>query len=223
MNTLRSHVALIILGAGFAAIGYLRLYDTSLFTDSTRYVIWGTSFSHARGFVDDTQPDPERYVVNAPLYSVVLSPVLLVFPYSLFAAKAWTLAIGVGALMMFYLWLFRRLGKRAALVGTLILAANPMMLVLATEAMSEMAFVLLAILTVVFFETTDTSKPSFSGNHLSLLLTLSLLPLLREVSVALVGAYLVVLLFQKQYKFALWLVIGVGVFLGALRSAGSSA
>jgi tetratricopeptide (TPR) repeat protein len=215
VSTIKRHVALIIICAGFAAVGYLRINDSSLYTDSTRYVIWGTSFSHARGFVDATQPDAERYVVNAPLYSAVLSPVLLFFPYSLVAAKLWTLLIGVGALIVFYIWLGRRYGNSAAVVGTLILAANPLMLVMATEAMSEMSFIVLAILAVMLFETIDTGKPSLSGNHLVLLLVLGLLPLLREVSVGLVGAYVVVLLFKKQYKSAVAPIVGVAVFLGA--------
>ena len=74
---LREHRWIILLSLVFLALGVLRLNDLSLYTDSTRYVIWGTSFAHARGFVDKTQPDPERYVVNAPLYSVLIAPVLL--------------------------------------------------------------------------------------------------------------------------------------------------
>ncbi len=205
------HIFLALTCLSFVVLGLLRLNDTSLYTDSTRYVIWGTSFSHLKGFVDDTQPDPERYVVNAPLYSVVLAPILLVFPYSLVAAKVWTLLIGVCSLVLFYIWLSRRIGRTPALIGTLILAFNPLMLVMATEAMSEMCFVAMMILALILLDSLDGKTSALSRNSISLLIILSFLPLLREVSIALVGAMVIVLLIKRNYAPAIWIVVGASV------------
>jgi tetratricopeptide (TPR) repeat protein len=205
------YVLLTLTCLGFVILGFLRLNDTSLYTDSTRYVIWGTSFSHARGFIDDTQPDPERYVLNAPLYSVVLAPILLFFPNSLFAAKIWTLLLGVFVLVLFFIWLNRRLGTLLALVGTLILACNPLMLVMATEAMSEMCFLAMTIATMILLDLYEGDRTILSRNSIILLLILSFLPLLREVSVALVGAVVIVLILEKYYKIAFGIVIGAVV------------
>lgn len=207
----KGRVALVLICLGFIAFGFLRLNDTSLYTDSTRYVIWGTSFSHARGFVDNTQPDPERYVVNAPLYSVVLAPVLLFFPFSLVAAKIWTLLLGACSLYLFFVWLSRRLGSTLALIGTLMLACNPLMLVMATEAMSEMCFIGLTILAMILLESLDGEKNFATSTSTSLLVILSLLPLLREVSVALVGAVVIVLLAKRHYRNAMWIALGATV------------
>ncbi|HEY6951746.1 MAG TPA: hypothetical protein VI758_05025, partial [Bacteroidota bacterium] len=206
---------LIFICVAFAVTGYLRLNDASLYTDSTRYVIWGTSFAHGHGFIDDTQPDPERYVVNAPLYSVVLAPALLFFPNSLAAAKIWTLMIGVCALVLFFVWLKRRFGPTQAVIGTLILACNPLMIVMATEAMSEMCFLALTFLTMIILEDFETEEKLLSRNSVYLLIILSFLPLLREVSIALVGAVIIVLLRKKQYRHAIWFAVGTAVVAAA--------
>ena len=210
----KPHIFLILACFSFVTLGILRLNDTSLYTDSTRYVIWGTSFSHGRGFVDDTQPDAERYVVNAPLYSVVLAPVLLVFPDSLLAAKVWTLLIGVCSLVLFYVWLNRRLGAVAAIIGTLMLAFNPLMLVMATEAMSEMCFLALIALVMLLLDSFHEESFISSRDSIALVIILSVLPLLREVSVALVGAVVIVLLFKKRYASAIWVAVGTAVLIG---------
>jgi tetratricopeptide (TPR) repeat protein len=204
----RTYTLLALICLGFVIFGFLRLNDTSLYTDSTRYVIWGTSFSQAKGLVDNTQPDPERYVVNAPLYAVVLAPMLLFFPYSLVAAKVLTLLLGVLVLILFFLWLNRRLGTPAALVGTMILAFNPLMLVMATEAMSEMCFLALMFLAFLLIDSFEGDGKVWSRNFVYLLLIVSFLPLLREVSVALVGAVIIVFLFKKYNRHALWIAVG---------------
>jgi tetratricopeptide (TPR) repeat protein len=214
-HSIRTYALLAMTCLGFFIFGLLRLNDTSLYTDSTRYVIWGTSFSHAKGLVDNTQPDPERYVVNAPLYSVVLAPVLLFFPYSLIAAKVWTLLLGVVTLILFFVWLKRQLGTLPALVGTMILAFNPLMLVMATEAMSEMCFLLLMMLALILLDAFDGDTMISSRNSVVLLIILSFLPLLREVSIALVGAVFIVFLLKKYYKSAVWVAVGAGALTAA--------
>ena len=208
------HVLLALTCLGFVIFGYLRLNDTSLYTDSTRYVIWGTSFGHAKGFVDNTQPDPERYVVNAPLYSVVLAPVLLMFPYSLIAAKIWTLLLGVCVLALFFVWLRRRVGDVPALLGTMVLAFNPLMLVMATEAMSEMCFLALIILVLILLESYNGETSDRSHTFIWLLVILSFLPVLREVSVALLGAITVVFFLRRYYSAVVWIVVGAAVVAG---------
>ena len=59
---------------GFTAVGLFRLNDLSLYTDSTRYLIWANSLATGSGFLDPTSSEPTRFVMNAPLYSVLLVP-----------------------------------------------------------------------------------------------------------------------------------------------------
>jgi tetratricopeptide (TPR) repeat protein/4-amino-4-deoxy-L-arabinose transferase-like glycosyltransferase len=215
IQVLKNHLSGTLVCLLFLVLGILRLNDTSLYTDSTRYVIWGTSFSQGKGLVDNTQPDPERYVVNAPLYSIVLAPVLLVFPFSLAAAKLWTLCIGVCAVALFYVWLFRRLGPTQAFIGALVLASNPLMIVMATEAMSEMCFIALALIAMILWESVEEGQTIQQKNWVFLFIVLSILPILREVSIALTAAVVVVLLVKRNYKHSLWIVAGTGILLGA--------
>ena len=80
----------------FFVMGIARINDLTLYTpDSIRYLIWGNSLAHGHGFVDDTQPDPDRYVVHAPLVSVLLVPVEALFPRSVEAAKVLIVLFGV--------------------------------------------------------------------------------------------------------------------------------
>ena len=206
---------LVVLCLVFLVLGVFRLNDLSLYTDSTRYVIWGTSFAQVRGLVDNTQPDPERYIVNAPLYSVFLSPILLFFPHSLAAAKIWTLLWGLGFLIAFYAFLKRLLGTPMAILGLLPLVFNPLFLLISTEVLSESSFLALVFLTFLLTETLADPERASSRQFVTLLVIVSALILLREVAVALVGAALLHFIARKEYKRAAAILVGVLLFFGA--------
>ncbi|HVN48775.1 MAG TPA: glycosyltransferase family 39 protein [Bacteroidota bacterium] len=186
----------------FFFLGIARLNDLSLYTDSTRYLAWGNSIAHGQGFVDDTQPVPEYYVVNAPLYSIVLAPVLILFPMSLIAAKIWTLLWGVLSIILFYFLMKRMASDSAALLATAMFAFNPLTLTLFTEVLSEAPF--LCILFSLFFlleQRTTTSTLRWQTPLLVILL--GVVALLREVGAAFVAAAIVFLFFKNQRKLVL--------------------
>lgn len=208
----RQHYAIALVLVSFFVLGLLRLNDLSVYSDSTRYVIWGTSFSQGKGFVDDTQPLPEYYVVNAPLYSVVLSPALLLFPFSLTAAKIVTLLFGCVALWLFYQWAKKQSTERFALLLTIILAWLPFTVVLATEALSETLFLTTLFLLLLFAEKYFAGTLSLKEKIFALIL-LALLPLIREIGfVFLFAAALVLFSENRKYdsltvllaSFVLW-------------------
>ncbi|MEP0823235.1 MAG: hypothetical protein HRF44_10345, partial [Ignavibacterium sp.] len=60
--TRRTTLVLAALIALFLTAGFLRLNDRSLYSDSTRYLIWGNSIASGNGFLDDTRPNPSRFV-----------------------------------------------------------------------------------------------------------------------------------------------------------------
>ena len=214
-STLREHRWIVLISLLFVLLGGLRLNDISLYTDSTRYVIWGTSFAHAKGLVDDTQPDPEWYVVNAPFFSVLLSPVLLFFPYSLLAAKVWTLLWGVAFIIAFYHLLLRFFGKTPAIIGALLVACNPLVLLFSTEVLSESAFLTLVAVCFIALERLESENGSHRRDMIILFGIASLIVLLREVAIALVGSLVLYLLLRKQYKIAIILFAGFAVCFGA--------
>jgi tetratricopeptide (TPR) repeat protein len=209
------HRWLITLCLIFLVLGIFRLNDLSLYTDSTRYVIWGNSFAHLKGLVDDTQPEPERYIVNAPLYAVLLSPALILFPLSLTAAKVWTLFWAILFLVIFYLFLGRSVGKSTAILGVLPLVFNPLFLLISTEVLSEACFFALAFLCFLLLERIEDPESKGRRDFLFLVAILSCLLLLREVSIALVGAVVLYFLLRREDKRAAFVVLGAAAFYGA--------
>lgn len=222
---------LILIAFLFCILGLLRLNDLSLYTDSTRYLIWGNSIAHGKGFVDDTQPEPKYYVVNAPLFSFILAPVLLFFPLSLIAAKVWTLLWGICALILFFRWLHNSYGQTTALVATLILALNPMALVLMSEVLSEAPFLCIVFGTILLWEQIEKAHcPRWK--FILLIVILSTTMLLREVGAALVITSIFFLFFRKRRTlasivffftaaiFALWTYRNLGM-IGAPESSQS--
>ena len=211
----REHRWVVFLCLVFLTLGALRLNDLSLYTDSTRYVIWGTSFAHAIGFVDETQPDPEYYVVNAPLYSVLIAPALFFFPFSLLAAKVWTLFWGIGFILAFYAMLRYFFGKTAATLGLLPIVFHPLLLLLSTEVLSEAAFLTFVSVGFLALERLEREAETDKRDLIIVLLVTSFIVLLREVAIALVGSILLYFLVRKQYKRALLVLASFAAFFAA--------
>ena len=210
ISILRTHFLLLSVLIVFFLLGLFRLNDLSLYTDSTRYLIWGNSIAHARGWIDDTQPEPERYVVNAPFFPVLLAPALLIVPFSLYASKIWTLLWGVAALVLLYRWLERSLGRTGAQIGVLLLAFNPMMLVLSTEVLSEAPFL---VVLIGAFLLLDRALTTFDDRRpfLELVALLSVVVLLREVAITLVIAVALLFLYRRRPSRAAFVIAAAAV------------
>lgn len=211
----------ILVAAIFLALGILRLNDLFLYTpDGARYLIWGNSIARGEGYLDATQPEPLRYVVHAPLYAALLAPVELFFPMAVVPAKAWTLAWGLLALALLYLWLDRTAGRAGAFAGTAMLAFNPGFLVFATEVMSEAPFTAFLLASVIL-----TTKAASGGGlarreWILLAAAASTIGLLREVGVA-VTLCVVVALWRADRRKAIAVAVLAGACLGLwhLRNA----
>ena len=211
--TRRHQIILVLLLMSFAAAGLLRLNDLSLYTDSTRYVIWAESLGRGLGWVDETQPEPEAYVVNAPFYPVLLLPSQWTASTSLAAAKVLTLAFGLGALALLFFWMRRLFTPATALALTGLVAATPLTLVMFTEALSEAPFFLLMFLVLLLRERTLNRELTRAETALTVA-AMALLPLLREISIALVAAFLLDAVVRKQYRIATLVAISVLTTVG---------
>lgn len=211
--TQRHSILLLLILALFAAAGMLRLNDLSLYTDSTRYVIWAESLSRGLGWLDDTQPLPEAYVVNAPFYPLLLIPSQWIAGASLTAAKVLTLAYGLGALALLCFWLRRLFTPAAALALTGLVAATPLTLVMFTEALSEAPFFLLVFL-VLLLRDRVLNRELTRGETTVTVAALAFLPLLREASIALVAAFLLDAVVRKQRRIAALTAVGVISIVG---------
>lgn len=174
----------ILAAALFLAVGAMRLNDLFLYTpDSARYLIWGNSLARGEGYLDDTQPEALRYVVHAPLYPALITPVELLFPLQTVAVKAYTLLWGLLAMLLLYLWLYHLFGRVEAIAGALILGLNPGFLVYSTEILSEAPFIAFLLLSLYIVARADDVRGLSGPAWWTLLAATSLIGLLREVGI----------------------------------------
>ncbi|HZY10628.1 MAG TPA: hypothetical protein VFF29_05690 [Bacteroidota bacterium] len=221
-RSVKGQAGLFLLCSLFLSLGILRLNDLSLYTpDSSRYVIFGNSLAHGKGFVDDSQPVPQRFSINPPLYPLLLAPIEFFFPMSLIAVKIWTLIFGLTALVLFYRWILLSFGRTTAILSTVMLALNPLMLIYSSEALSEAPFIMLLVALFLYLEKYFVSSDHRRKVIIIFLTVISLLPLLREVGVAAVVAAAIFFFFRKRIKFGIAALLGAGICLGLwyLRNA----
>ncbi len=209
----RSEFALLgLLVVGFAAAGLFRLNDLSLYTDSTRYLIWANSLAGGEGFLDPTSPEPTRFVMNAPLYPVLLVPSQLIASWSLTAAKVWTLLWGAAAVALFYFWMRRFFSPLASFCAAAFMALHPLYFVASTEVLSEAPFIALLLAALLTFEPLIGQEGR--GRHLGVAaVVLILLPLVREVGFAFALAASIVLAHRKQIRPALAILGGAALLV----------
>lgn len=216
IRAIASRPLLLFLCAVFFLIGILRLNDLSLYNpDSTRYLIWGNSLAQGHGYVDDTQPDPDHYVIHAPLYALLIAPAEFFWPLSTIAVKFEMIFWGMTAIILFMLWMERLLGKMPALVGAILLMSNPLFLIYSTEVLSELPFLAAALGVFILYERlSDPSVLPKGGLFFFLMFSLSFLPLLREVGLALVAAAAIFHFIRRQPLSALAIIGSSGIILG---------
>ena len=215
IGAIKKHPLLVAACALFFVGGMLLLNDLSVYTpDSCRYLIWGNSLAHGHGYLDSTQPDPDKFVVHAPLYALLIAPVELFFPMSLIAVKVWTLLWGVLALILLYFWILPVFGRTAAICSTLILALNPAMLFFSTQVLSEGPFIVFVLLIFILLEKILQPEAPKAWLLWLFIAMLSIIPLLRETGIALVAAILFVFVSRRQRKRAVLVFAACAVVFG---------
>ncbi len=216
--SLRGNSGILILCVLFVVAGMLRLNRVSLYTpDSSNYLIWGNSIAHGKGFIDDTPPEINRFVVNAPLYAVLIAPVERFFPLSIPAVKFWTICWGALAVFLLYRYLLHYFSRGAALAGAACFAFNPAMVLFSTEMLSEAPFIVFLLAILLLLERVQPSEdaPRRPWAALLLIVLLATVGLLREAGVAIVAAGALYLYSVRMFKRAIIVVVLTALVLGA--------
>jgi tetratricopeptide (TPR) repeat protein len=197
-------ISIVALCIAFVVVGSLVINDLSIYTpDSARYLVWSNSLASFDGYKDGTLPEPQRYVIHAPLYPVLLAPIERIFPYSVIAAKYFTLLLGVVVLMLFYRWAAMKSGPLAALLGSILIVCNPLFLLYSTEILSEVPFVLALILFFVLFERYDHDAKLRPLWLVGVIATITSAIMLRELGIALLFSAVLYVISKKNWKEAL--------------------
>ncbi len=198
----------------FSLLGVLSLNDGMLYTpDSIRYLLWAQSLSQFNGFIDLAGAEPARYVVHAPLYSVLLAPFIAIFPGTVVTAKVISLALGVVLLLVSYRWMELRGGRWGARIGAFILALHPLVLLFSTHILSDVSFAVVLLWCFFIAEDRENKEVSLRGLKLALLITAAIF--LREVGLALWVSVVFFMVWRKDFRAAAMVFLIPLVFYGA--------
>lgn len=189
-------------------LAYCALNNLHLYTpDSARYYLWSQSLSSFEGFKDNSLPEPKKYVIHAPLYSVLLSPVAIIFPENIYALKFFTIILSATGLFLFYLLLSKFFNRIYAIAGTILLGINPLFFVLSTELLSDAPFLTSSIgLIIIFNYLIEEKNPSrYLQNSFGLLL--AIIVLLREIGIVFMLGAIIYFIIQKENRMVLISII----------------
>jgi tetratricopeptide (TPR) repeat protein len=210
----KDHTGILIVCFIFLLLGSFSLNQVLVYTpDSARYLAWSQSLAHFQGFSDNTTPEPSKYVVHAPLYSLLLAPTAWISPENVVPAKILTILFGIVLLGTVYWWSRTRLGTWRSVALCALLAVNPAMVLYSTQVLSDVPFAICAILFLALIER-ETKGGTERGLHLlALTATIVCGLFLREVGLALVISCTAILILKRRYKTAfLILAVSIGIF-----------
>jgi len=178
----REHLGCIIICCMFLAAGYEMLNDYLLYNpDSARYIAWANSLAQGRGFLDQTTPEPSRYVIHAPLYSVSLAPVAFFFQANESAHKAATIVLGCALIALMYGIVHKESGKIPAIIAALFLAVHPLMIIISSQVLSDVLFGVLLLISFWLLERILSSNASDSKADYLLAVVVTAAVLSREM------------------------------------------
>lgn len=191
-------VALFGLIAGFVVMGALRLNDCDLFNpDSPRYLIYSRAIVDLGEYRATDLPGSPLYSWRPPGLSILLAPVMALFPYDVMAAKV--VILTSGALLLWTVFELTRIHSQfwPAFLITAVVATSPSFLVLSTEVLTETPYTLgVCVVLLILGRSTvpipSTTSTGFDRSRFLLMiaacLVLAFVPWLRTAGVSLVAA-----------------------------------
>lgn len=214
-NTLRDPRVWALCGL-FFLIGGFSLNDVMIYSpDSARYLVWANSLARFEGFLDRSVADPVRYVVHAPLYSILLAPMAFFAPQSVLAPKIFTLLSGGFLLIVFFHWLSKHVSEGASFLGGLLLALNPLVILYSTQILSEIPFAIVLVGLVMTLNRFDSGTKQPPAQVALLLALLVAAVFVREIGIIMVLATVIVLGARRNLRLLLWTLVVPLLFYAA--------
>lgn len=204
-------VYLIILAVLFNGV-YDRIFDKKVHLggDNAGYYIYGKSIAKGEGYVAIHNKDKVKANHFPPGY-----PVLIAATMKLFSGKVDTIKAANGFYMLAALYvlffLFRAITKNIHLsfVACLIALYNFHLLQYSTIMMSEIPYLLFSAISLLLFTLTDFKKPAHKNLMFFAFVGVLVFSFyIRTMGISLFLSFMLILLFQKQWKYAGVLAIG---------------
>lgn len=212
---IRAHTGILVVCFIYFLVGLSNLNRVLVYTpDSARYLVWSQSLAHVEGFRDNTTPEPSKYVVHAPLYSLLIAPSAWISSENVLPAKLLTLCMGVLLLWAVYSWAKMHVEVWWAVLLCSLLAFNPTTVLYSTQVLSDIPFAFCVFLSIALLENKISGKSKGDSRLLALTASIVCGFFLREVGLALVIACAAILVARKYFKDAfLVLAVCVGFYL----------
>ncbi len=180
-----------------------------------------------------SEPNPQPYFTFPPFLAVQLAALMLLFQnfdpqgmQSIF--KGYISLLFLLSLPVFFVWVKGLLGSRTALILTLLVGLNPIIFKYTSDILSDTPFWALAmgaIYTVWRFQQASAQKQTLPYQQIlairwfgAALVLIILCALTRQIGMALVLAFLIVLVQRKQWKCLVAAILAFVVTVGGWQS-----
>ncbi len=212
----KEHLVCIVICCVFLFGGFEMLNDYLLYNpDSAGYIASANSLAHGKGFLDQTTPEPSRYVIHAPLYSLYLAPAAFFFQTNESAHKAANIILGCALIVLLYAIVRKESGKVPAVIAALFLAVHPLMIILSSQVLSDILFGVLLLLSFWLLERILSGKATDSKPDYFLALVVTAAVLSREIGIILVPLVCGVLVAHRRIQTFLRVILVFLAIYGA--------
>jgi len=192
----------LILCAVFALFA-LTTFDVKISTDNDDALYIEAGYRYA------TLGSHYFYNANAPMYTMVLAVIILVFGYHLIVLKIFSFLCMLAAIALFYKSFVRRIPHIVLFSVLAILAVNSSLMFFSSMTYTEAFYLMLQMCLFFFFykfienegEEKKTIRKTWK-TWLLLGLILTMLSLTKNVAIAALPAIMLFFILQKEYKFA---------------------
>ncbi len=220
-----STFVLIVLILVSAALALLRFDSLQIGTsyDDAHYIILAESLSSGQGYQLINFPRPQIERNFPPGWSLLLTPITLLFPKNYDALKVISLLLWLASIPLVYRLFAKRLPSPALEILTGLVALNPLLIGTSVTVMSESAYLFFSLLALVVFNKERERR-------IGILLLAALLAFyaqqIRTIGIALFISLLIYLLIPRRFRDfgAAAVILAVGILLQAwinLRNGGT--
>jgi 4-amino-4-deoxy-L-arabinose transferase-like glycosyltransferase len=212
----------IVLLIFFIAINILN-YDPKLFLggDNAHYLILAKSLLSGQGYKDIFMPDSPPHTQYPPGFPALLIPGLVLFSNNFVYTKLIILFLSLGAFYLFYKFYKENLPEKQWVLGLLLFAFCPLIIMYSHYILSEIPYLFFSILAIYLLERLKIINSKNLILFLAMICALIFTYYIRTVGISLIIAALIYLIIKKRYKEFLILLVFAFIFiwLWQMRSA----